>query len=565
MPLQPTPYTPIPYVRDTRTLQDLLGRQGASRARREQERGLASQQMWAQLGQIASGAIGGYMQQKKEADQIAREQAEADRLFGLQQEGLDFQREQHKEEEPLREARLRKTELEIEATEGLNAEAAAFQEAMSAAYQYDPNAGIWKFNRDVLRQVLSQPRDEGAARGEQREFDYNLGTYKSDGVPPGQGTGERPLPEGPGLQVEGTITDLADGRPDDPEPAPTGENYLYLLPKVTAALDKLENDQIARIQAGEERDDSRAQKIEDANNAVLKSAVELAATLDYSPEAVQAMILGFEANGIIPTDMSIQLRNRIGNSKENVLAVLNFLHPTGLQREAVGARVLKTGDILVDERTGKIIAEGATKPEAGPAKLSVMDQGRIYDAAIENMAASMRAQDRGEEPLFSRQQAQDVIERLGERYSLEMLVHDGATEASKRAVAEENQRQEGVIDYRRTPIPPIDRRRFTRFFLDPNPNATQEAIDGLQALIEESPGGAQGLLDAYLEDPIFRTEFELGGADFDAVIDELRRIVREPGNGAVRGPTRGWGVTSPPDIQHRVNQALARERAAQGR
>jgi len=45
--------------------------------------------MWAQLGKVASGTVGGYMQQKKEAERLAIEDARADEAASLQREALE--------------------------------------------------------------------------------------------------------------------------------------------------------------------------------------------------------------------------------------------------------------------------------------------------------------------------------------------------------------------------------------------------------------------------------------------------------------------------------------------
>ena len=77
MPLEATPYTRRPYIRDTRNMGQLLGLRGRSRADAALRKGDISQQMWTNLGRMGSNAIQGY-QERRRADDQARQQAPFD-------------------------------------------------------------------------------------------------------------------------------------------------------------------------------------------------------------------------------------------------------------------------------------------------------------------------------------------------------------------------------------------------------------------------------------------------------------------------------------------------------
>ena len=136
MPITPSAYQPLPFVRSGRQA-ELALRRGEMEADATRRRGEMSANMWSNLGNSIAGTIGGILKDRQEAP--ARAQAE--QLRGLQ---------------------IRGAQQNVEAGDRAVATEAAGRQTKSAinallgrARKQDPVSGAWTYDRDIIGQGLT--------------------------------------------------------------------------------------------------------------------------------------------------------------------------------------------------------------------------------------------------------------------------------------------------------------------------------------------------------------------------------------------------------------------------
>jgi hypothetical protein len=496
--------------------------------------------MWARLGQITSDTVGGYMQQKKEADQLAienaRAAAEAARLQGLTDAQIASA-----------EAETGETLAKTEDLETASIDAAGLRQARGQMGQFLNDEGVYDLEQvpEVLKALGLEAQTPAIIRS-MADFNKSLADmrFSTDrnrdalsaqvlmrAVTVVEASGYNPaIVQGLGAPLiahgfdEEQVNQMLDGVGNDPD-------------SVRALVASLKGNEGYILGPGQRAFDPTHQEVAAVPNRPMLSRV--GSLDDYLVQTY----------GPNPTSGEIE-EGRID-------------YRTMGQAPRAPSWVLRDGEPVDVSKTGVQPGDEPYRPTGQ----SDRDQAFTQQRGIESLAISMLTVAGGGAPTFTN----DNMDAL-------VAAHPGTTReqftAAGRLQAEQMQvqqtRSQGLAlgptlhGLPRTPgevaelTGPADQAlndaadyysRATPLGVQPQSDqATQEAIAALSGLIEGHPGGAGDLL-----------------RKFDAVVDELRRIVKEQGSpDEGQAPRSRWGATSP----DRVNQALARERAkvrAQGR